>query len=100
MGEVSLEMVQKLSQFQGREIKRLRDQLKQLNDLLLEIGSFWHPIETCPKNGQTYLLYERRGWRDIYNIAPARWSEEDQAWIANDNEIMNPSHWMYMPEPP
>lgn len=60
----------------------------------------WQPIETAPKDGTQFL-----GWDQGYFIV-VYWEidddvEEDQCWrISYSGDLMFPTHWMPLPEPP
>jgi hypothetical protein len=60
--------------------------------------SRWQPIETAPKDGSRFLLY------DGFIMAVAKWSGRDwvMAWnndsLTEDNHT--PSHWMPLPSEP
>ncbi len=59
--------------------------------------SEWQPIETVPKNGIDVLTYNQRG-----GICIAYQSGAEAVWCSSysDEVIINPTHWMPLPEPP
>lgn len=56
--------------------------------------SEWQPIETAPKDGMRVLVIGKSGYVDAGHYIEG-WGWED----ANGN-IMKPTHWMPLPEPP
>lgn len=57
----------------------------------------WQPIETAPKDGRDALIAYSDGY-----IAIGWWSDENQQWCWQNLylSVMNPTHWMPLPEPP
>jgi hypothetical protein len=69
----------------------------------------WSLIETAPRDG-TWIL----GWADYWGMSwPVRWryndrinecyftgSEEWDDYTCPEENYLNPTHWMPMPEPP
>jgi hypothetical protein len=53
----------------------------------------WQPIETAPKDGENIIVsdgtYTNVGWWEFYNPEPS-WG----------GYILEPTHWMKLPEPP
>lgn len=53
----------------------------------------WQPIETAPKDGSSWLLFER----DQYTGSGLFYGSD---WITEDGGICRPTHWMPLPEGP
>ena len=59
----------------------------------------WQPIETAPKDGSDLLVNE------CGDVVIARWSQPFSVWAGprdtyGEREVMYPTHWMPLPEPP
>jgi hypothetical protein len=71
----------------------------------------WQPIDTAPKDGTAilaHLVYRDGCEHDAMTI---RWHEPWQQWVmsgctigiqnnATDEDNLDPTHWMPLPEPP
>jgi hypothetical protein len=66
----------------------------------------WQPIDTAPKDGRVILILTERG--NVYS--PCQWEngeisengfwlwwQDEPAWLT---EVVNPTHWMPLPDPP
>ena len=99
---------------EGREIKRLRAELAEMQKQRDEAAA-WRPIGTAPMNGMVVMLYgDGRvtcgSWiseRDIMvsdhsgcypsgETTPAYWQSHDGGFT----EKHPPTHWMPLPQPP
>ena len=76
----------------------------------------WQPIETAPKDGTSVLLwaswlddpviarysyqsgYAESCWEGTFDGAAALESQGD-TWT-DEHEVINPTHWMPLPDPP
>lgn len=58
----------------------------------------WQPIETAPKDGKLVLLWEPEYYQGKggHELGLYR----DGKWRSLRAFILNPSHWMPLPEPP
>ena len=59
----------------------------------------WQPIETAPKDGACILVAE------YGDVKVAEWFRTLSCWLGpydgnGDPEVMYPTHWMPLPEPP
>lgn len=59
----------------------------------------WMPIESAPKDGGVILVAE------YGDVKMAEWSRTFSYWLgpydaSGDPEVMYPTHWMPIPEPP
>ena len=60
----------------------------------------WQPIETAPKDGTRVLAWEYPYYTVVF------WDDDEEepytpCWkISYGGDIMDPTHWMPLPEPP
>jgi hypothetical protein len=63
--------------------------------------SEWRPIETAPKDGTMFIIFQAEEdgdhWFDLVS-----WSETENDWIDDGGTLScdGPTHWMPLPEPP
>ncbi len=62
----------------------------------------WQPIETAPKDGSMFLIWDGRS----YGFA-SWWHDEKMHWLKQETrqgyrhpEDQEPTHWMPLPPPP
>ncbi len=64
----------------------------------------WQPIATAPKDADKILLYSAEEGFDCGYWEESVWLPKGGAWIIylarSDTAILNPTHWMPLPEPP
>lgn len=66
----------------------------------------WQPIETAPKDGACILGYcpNDNIYHDLTDIFVVSYNENIGLWIIQtiegDSEIVNPTHWLPLPENP
>jgi len=63
----------------------------------------WQSIETAPKDDQLILVWAGKDeYEDAYYIA--MWHHSRRRWVSMwntiDEDAIEPSHWMPLPEPP
>jgi len=61
----------------------------------------WQPIETAPKDGTRYLIFQPYGGGfDIYEACYVGGYESGNVWFSKGRDVYNPTHWMPLPPPP
>lgn len=64
----------------------------------------WQPIETAPKDADIQLGgpgWVRHGYWDKYEKVHGAWtSGRVSSWGYEEVELLDPTHWMPLPEPP
>lgn len=60
--------------------------------------SEWQPMETAPKDGSTFLIFEQ--CEGMSAIATGSWSPAAAAFVDDAGLWMSATHWMPLPEPP
>lgn len=65
--------------------------------------SEWHPIDTAPKDGSSFLAW-RRGVVATASLTPREdcemWNFGGESGAAEDIPGIKPTHWMPLPPPP
>jgi len=54
----------------------------------------WQPIDTAPKDGNEFLLWDQLGFCIV-----AYWDALRSEWT-NGDVVLKPTHWMPLPEGP
>ena len=92
-------------------IRYMQNKLQEVHDYLdnmgptIRLNTGWQPIETAPKDGTPILVLERyssmrNGPIDRHYIEIARW---DNGWRIDafaPPMDKDPTHWVFLPEPP
>lgn len=77
--------------YEGEHVLRLEEELAK---------RAWQPIETAPKEGGIFLLWEPGGvpYIGYESIQSKQWTECSNSY--HPLRVCNPTHWMPLPEPP
>ena len=83
-----------------RDLMQLRNgkALTIIDSILSELDSSWQPIEIAPKNGTEILGYMKPKKVELIWFFAA--SSATQNWLDTNGKIVNPTHWMPLPEQP
>lgn len=60
----------------------------------------WQPIETAPKDFTPILVFIPGTWELPHMIHVAFWKKDGFRLQDEDHFIVEPTHWMPLPEPP
>ena len=76
-------------------IDEARKELKDLYSRIVELEAMttWKPIESAPRDGTEIWLFDQERVQGYWNVFTS-W------WDSDTHEIIDPTHWMPLPQPP